>query len=38
MMNSMSPEMRQRLEDLMGALMQDADLMFQMNELANALR
>ena len=38
MMNSMSPDMRQRLEDLMGALMQDADLMFQMNELANALR
>lgn len=38
MMNSMSPEMRQRLEELMGSLMQDPDLMFQMNELANALR
>jgi uncharacterized protein with von Willebrand factor type A (vWA) domain len=38
MMNSMSPDMRQRLEDLMGSLMGDADLMFQMNELANALR
>src|SRR5438067_8241526 len=38
MMNSMSPDMRQRLEDLMGSLMADADLMFQMNELANALR
>jgi len=38
MMNSMSPEMRSRLEDLMGSLMGDADLMFQMNELSNALR
>ena len=38
MMNSMSPDMRSRLEDLMGSLMGDADLMFQMNELANALR
>jgi uncharacterized protein with von Willebrand factor type A (vWA) domain len=38
MMNSMSPEMRQRLQDLMGSLMGDPDLMFQMNELANALR
>jgi uncharacterized protein with von Willebrand factor type A (vWA) domain len=38
MMQSMSPEMRQRLEDLMGSLMGDADLMFQMSELANALR
>jgi uncharacterized protein with von Willebrand factor type A (vWA) domain len=38
MMNSMSPEMRQRLDELVGALMQDADLAFQMNELANALR
>jgi uncharacterized protein with von Willebrand factor type A (vWA) domain len=38
MMNSMSPEMRSRLEELMGSLMGDADLMFQMNELANALR
>jgi uncharacterized protein with von Willebrand factor type A (vWA) domain len=38
MMNSMSPDMQQRLQDLMGSLMGDADLMFQMNELANALR
>ncbi len=38
MMNSMSPEMQQRLQDLMGSLMGDADLMFQMNELGNALR
>jgi uncharacterized protein with von Willebrand factor type A (vWA) domain len=38
MMDSMSPDMRSRLEDLMGSLMGDADLMFQMNELANALR
>jgi uncharacterized protein with von Willebrand factor type A (vWA) domain len=38
MMASMSPEMRQRLEDLVGSLLQDADLNFQMNELASALR
>ena len=38
MMNSMSPEMRQRLEDLMGSLMQDPELMQMMSELSNALR
>jgi uncharacterized protein with von Willebrand factor type A (vWA) domain len=38
MMNSMSPDQRQRLEELMGSLMQDPELMAQMNELANALR
>jgi len=38
MMNSMSPEQRQRLEDLMGALMADQDLAFQMSELAQLLR
>jgi uncharacterized protein with von Willebrand factor type A (vWA) domain len=38
MMASMSPEQRQRLEDLMGALMADQDLAFQMSELAQLLR
>ncbi|MGH7855729.1 MAG: VWA domain-containing protein, partial [Candidatus Binatia bacterium] len=38
MMSSMSPEMRQRLEELMGSLLQDADLAYQMNELAHLLR
>jgi uncharacterized protein with von Willebrand factor type A (vWA) domain len=38
MMASMSPDMRQRLEDLVGSLLQDPDLAFQMNELANLLR
>ncbi len=38
MMSSMSPEMRQRLEDLVGSLLQDADLASQMNELSNVLR
>jgi uncharacterized protein with von Willebrand factor type A (vWA) domain len=38
MMNSMSPEMRQRLSELTSALLQDADLNFQMSELAQALR
>ncbi|HVE92261.1 MAG TPA: VWA domain-containing protein, partial [Actinomycetota bacterium] len=38
MMASMSPEMRARLEEMMGALMADADLSFQMNELTHALR
>jgi len=38
MMASMSPEQRQRLEELMGALMADQDLAFQMSELAQLLR
>jgi uncharacterized protein with von Willebrand factor type A (vWA) domain len=38
MMASMSPDQRQRLEDLMSQLMQDADLGFQMSELGRALR
>jgi uncharacterized protein with von Willebrand factor type A (vWA) domain len=38
MMSSMSPEMRQRLEELMGSLMQDPELIQAMNELSGALR
>ncbi|MGH2758429.1 MAG: vWA domain-containing protein [Actinomycetota bacterium] len=38
MMSSMSPEMRQRLEDLVGSLLQDTDLAYQMNELSRMLR
>jgi uncharacterized protein with von Willebrand factor type A (vWA) domain len=38
MMNSMSPDQRQRLQDLMGSLMQDPELMQMMSELSDALR
>ncbi len=38
MMNSMSPDQRQRLQDLMGSLMQDPQLMQMMSELSDALR
>ncbi len=38
MMSSMSSEMRQRLEELVGSLLQDADLAYQMSELSQMLR
>ena len=38
MMASMSPEQRQRLEELSMALLSDADLAFQMSELARSMR
>ncbi len=38
MLNSMSPEQRQQLEELSNQLMEDMDLQWQMNQLADNLR